>query len=103
VHIRIVTFRAPGLDQAQYVEAAGGAAPGFAAWPGLLAKWWLVDPATGTYGGVYLFEDEEAARRSEATPEYATVAHNPAFTDVEIREFATLPELDAVTAGRLPV
>ena len=36
------------------------AASVFGAIPGLVAKYWLADPETNTYGGVYLWESREA-------------------------------------------
>jgi hypothetical protein len=90
------------MSAEQYTDVAATVAPGFAAWPGLVAKYWLADPEQGTYGGVYLFEDEGAARRSRETPEFTSMADNPALVDVEVREFATIDQLDAVTApGRV--
>ena len=36
----------------------------FANLPGLLAKFWLRDPETNTYGGLYIWADQEAYGRS---------------------------------------
>jgi putative monooxygenase ydhR len=99
VYIRIVTFRIEGLTEDQYVAAAGAAAPGFAAWPGLVAKYWLADRTSGTYGGVYVFEDEAAADRSRSTPEFAGLGTNPHVVDLDVRELPTIEALDAVTAA----
>ena len=38
-------------------------APTFANLPGLLAKIWLRDPESNTYGGLYLWDDQEAYER----------------------------------------
>jgi hypothetical protein len=99
MYARIVTFRLAGLTGAEYREHAAAVAPAFTSWPGLLAKLWIADDATGTYGGIYLFADRASADRSRETDLFRSVATNPAFTDVVVREFAVLDEPTAITAA----
>ncbi len=101
MYIRIVTFNLDGIDADQYAAVADAAAGGFTEWPGLLAKFWLADRGTGTYGGVYLFETAEAADASRATPLYRGMAANPHFADLDVREFRVLDGPTAMTAARL--
>ncbi|MGR6964414.1 YdhR family protein [Geodermatophilus sp. URMC 61] len=97
MRIRIVTFglTVPAED---YTRLARDLAPAFTAWPGLLAKWWLTDPASGTYGGVYLFATREDADRSRDTDLFRGMSANPALRQVSVREYDILDAPSAVTA-----
>jgi hypothetical protein len=53
-HIQVVTFQLAGLEPDAYRAHCEAAAPAFTEIPGLLAKAWLADPSTNTYGGVHL-------------------------------------------------
>lgn len=97
MRLRIVTF-ALGVPADDYVRLATDIAPAFASWPGLLAKWWLGDVASGTYGGVYLFADREHADRSRDTDLFRDLQTSPAFREVEIREYDVLDALSTITA-----
>jgi hypothetical protein len=99
MYARIVTFRLDGLTAAQYKGHAGAVAPAFTTWPGLLAKVWLADDDAGTYGGIYLFADKAAADRSRDTDVFRSMATNPAFADLSVREFDVLDEPTAITAS----
>ncbi|MCV2489318.1 YdhR family protein [Geodermatophilus sp. YIM 151500] len=97
MRIRIVTF---GLDvpAEDYLDLATGVAPAFTSWPGLLAKWWLGDAGTGTYGGVYLFASREDADRSRDTDLFRGMCADPALREVTVREYDVLDGPTAVTA-----
>jgi hypothetical protein len=99
VRIRIVTFTldVPADD---YVRHATDIAAAFRSWPGLLAKWWLGDADSGTYGGVYLFATQQDADRSRDTDLFRDVNTNPAFKDLTVREYDLL---DAPTAITVPI
>jgi hypothetical protein len=88
--IRIVTFRLNGIDADQYTQTAESVADQFLGWPGLEHKYWLADHAANTYGGVYVFDTRAAADRSRTTALFGQLTANPAFTDLEIKEFDTL-------------
>jgi hypothetical protein len=97
MYIRIVTFGLT-IPAEEYGRVATELAPGFTEWPGLLAKWWLGDVSSGTYGGVYLFSSQEAADRSRSTALFTGLLESPALGDVDIREFDLLEAPTAVTA-----
>jgi hypothetical protein len=101
MYARIITFRLNGLTPAEYTDHVATVAPGFTTWPGLLAKVWIADDESGTYGGIYLFADRAAADRSRGTDLYSGVEDSPAFADVSVREFDVLDELTAITAPAL--
>jgi hypothetical protein len=98
MYIRIVQFQLNGIDDARYQEMATSVAADFKEWEGLVSKAWLADPATGTYGGVYVFDSPEAADATRGTALYRAMVSNPAFADISIREFHVLTEPTAITS-----
>lgn len=67
---------------------------------GFVSKVWLNDGET--FGGSYVFENEEAAHTYLQSELVAGLTANEAFKDFEVRTFAVIDELTAVTA-RTPV
>ena len=102
MHIRIVTF-ALGVPAEDYTHLASEIAPAFLSWPGLLAKWWLGDAASGTYGGVYLFASRADADRSRDTDLFRNMFTDPALRRVTVREYDLLDAPTAITAPNVPV
>lgn len=102
MHIRIVTFTL-GVPAEDYTRLATEVAPAFVSWPGLLAKWWLGDAASGTYGGVYLFASRVDADRSRDTDLFRNMITNPALRRVIVREYDLLDAPTAITAPKVPV
>ena len=100
MHIRIVTFGLT-IPVEAYTEHAEHLASEFSAWPGLLGKWWLADPASGTYGGVYLFASQHDADCSRETDLFQGMHANPALTDVTVEEYDVLESPTAITAPAL--
>lgn len=97
MYIRIVTFTTAGISADEYRALTGSVAAGFSEWPGLLGKLWLGDGERNRYGGVYVFASKADADRSRSTPLFTALEANPAFTDLVIEEFDTLPGATAVT------
>ncbi|HVM64214.1 MAG TPA: YdhR family protein [Acidimicrobiales bacterium] len=100
MRIRIVTFGLT-IPVDAYTAHTDEIAAGFAAWPGLLAKWWLADVASGTFGGVYLFASRDDADRSRDTDLFRGMFTNPALTGVTVREYDVLESPTAITAPSL--
>ena len=99
MYARIVTFRLDGLTPADYRDHVARVAPAFTTWPGLLAKVWIADDDAATFGGIYLFSDQSSADRSRDTDLFRSMATNPAFADLTVREFDVLDEPTALTAA----
>lgn len=97
MYVRIVTFTLAGITGADYHRHTASVAEGFTAWPGLLGKVWLGDQDRNRYGGVYLFATRADADRSRSTPLFAGLAANPAYADLVVEEYETLPEAMAAT------
>ncbi len=103
MHVQIVTFNLAGMDDDGYRAACGEMAEAFSALPGLRAKIWLTDPSTGTYGGVYLWDDRASMEAYGASELFASVAASPAFVDIASRDFGVLEDLTRSTQPRLEV
>jgi hypothetical protein len=95
----IVTFQLQGLDPATYAEQAAAIAPMFAELPGLLAKTWLADEATNTYGGVYFFADPAAVAAYLDSPIVRSLRTNSHYVNLTLRTFGTLDAPTRITRG----
>jgi len=100
MHLLLVTFALAGISDADLRARAEAVAPHFAALPGLRSKVWLADPGSGTYGGVYLWDDRAAADAYAGGELFAgAVARNPAFADVTVRGFEVLEGPSRITGA----
>lgn len=101
--VLVINFNLNGISEAQYLAHAAAAAPRFPGVPGLIAKIWLADQASNTYGGLYLFEDRAAAEGYLASPIVAGLRANPAMSNLTAKLFDAIDDLTAVTQGVLPL
>lgn len=97
MHVQMVTFRLNGVTEEQYHEVCKGQAEAFAALPGLLAKVWLRDPDSGTYGGIYLWQDRAAFEAYLASDLFAAVKSDKALADVNSRDYGVFDDLTQLT------
>jgi Putative mono-oxygenase ydhR len=88
MHVKIVNFNLVDMTEGGYSEACDQFAPAFAELPGLLAKIWLRDPSSNTYGGVYLFVDRAAGDAYAASDLFRSVEAFPHFTNISVRDFS---------------
>ena len=101
MHAQVITFGLNGITEEQWHEAAGAEAPTFATLPGLLAKTWLRDPETNTYGGLYLWADQEAYERYIKGEVFNAIKTNPNLKNVESRDFGVFDDLSSRTMPKL--
>jgi hypothetical protein len=101
MHVLIVNFELSGVADAEYLRQVESIAPMFVQVPGLVSKIWLADPATNTYGGVYLFTDASSREAYLDSEIIKSMKANPNFTNVTMREFGTAEEATAITGGPL--
>src|SRR5262245_8559154 len=99
MHLLIVNFQLNVLSSEAYAAHCAQVAPVFAGLPGLIAKYWLANPETNTYGGVYLWQDQTAMDRYLISDLCQRIAANPHFINVTMQDFAVLPEPSAITRG----
>ena len=101
MHIMIVKFKLKDLGDADYRKAAVELAASFAEVDGLVAKEWLADPSTNTYGGVYHWRDRDAMQ-AYATSELAkAVAMHPNLAEITAADFEVMEEPTRITRGRV--
>jgi quinol monooxygenase YgiN len=96
--IQIIQFRLAGISKAEYLGHAELLAPRFRQLPGLVAKVWLANADTNTYGGLYTWRDRAALEQYRASETYAQLISNPHLVELSDREFAILPRPTQVTA-----
>lgn len=101
MHAQVVTFGLNGITEEQFHEASGADAPTFADLPGLLAKFWLRDPETNTYGGVYVWADQEAYERYIKGEVFNAIKADQNLKNVESRDFDVFEDLSSRTMPRL--
>ena len=97
MHVQIATFALNGITEAEYHEACQEETSTFAAIDGLLAKTWLRNPDTSTYGAVYLWRDREAYEGYVSGEVWAAVAGDSSLTDVKSSEFDVFEDLTKAT------
>lgn len=103
MHAQVITFGLNGITEEQFHEACTADAPMFANLPGLLAKVWLRDPGTNTYGGLYLWADREDYDRYIKGEVFNAIKADANLENVESRDFGVFDDLSAVTMPQLRV
>jgi hypothetical protein len=101
MHAQVITFGLNGITEEQFRQACGADAPTFATLPGLLAKIWLRDPETNTYGGLYLWADQEAYERYIKGEVFNAIKENQNLKNVESRDFGVFEDLSSLTMPKL--
>lgn len=100
MHIMIVNFSLEGLSEAGYTRACEEQfAAAFQSVPGLVSKIWLRNTDTNTYGGVYVWENQEAMLAFQQTDLCRMVATYPHFTNLRITDFGILEAPTRATNG----
>lgn len=99
MHVQVINFHLKGMSDAQFRALCDELAPAFAELPGLIAKLWLADPGSNTYGGVYTWEDRAAMEHFTKTKLFEAVATHPNFAEITSRDFGILEGPTRVTRG----
>jgi putative monooxygenase ydhR len=99
MQILIVNFNLDGLSEEDFASSADELAPAFAAVPGLASKVWLADRAEGIFGGVYMFESEQAVDEYLASDLFAGIGATPGLVNISVRRFGVLDGPTRVTRG----
>ena len=101
MHAQVVTFGLNGITEEQFQEASRAETQTFANLPGLLAKIWLRNPETNTYGGLYLWADQEAYERYIKGEVFNTIKEDQNLKNVESRDFGVFEDLSSRTMPKL--
>lgn len=99
MHVLIVQFGLAGMDDSELRSTADAIAHDFAGIPGCIEKTWIADAETGTYGGVYKFQDRSALETYLASDLWAGVAGNPAFRNLITQQFDVMEGPSRITRG----
>jgi quinol monooxygenase YgiN len=102
MHVQIVNFRLKGATEQEYAALCDELAPAYAAIPGLLSKVWLADSTSGTYGGVYVWDNREAMERYISSDLCQTVMAHPNLADITTKDFGVLEAPTRLTRGLVP-
>jgi hypothetical protein len=92
----VVTYK-NHASQEQFTAAHAADAPVFAEVDGLLAKIWIADPESGTYGGIKLFRDRTALDAYLESDLFESILAEPSFEGTSWRRYQVLDELTART------
>jgi quinol monooxygenase YgiN len=87
----------------EYEKVCNSLAPIIAKQPGLIAKVWISDPATNTYGGTYAWRDRQSMDAFMQSDLVKNFASHPSIVGLTSRDFEVLEEPTAVTAAILAV
>ena len=101
MHAQVVTFGLNGISEEQFHEAVGPDTKHFANLPGLLAKIWLRDPEMNTYGGMYIWADQEAYERYIKGEIFSAIKADHNLKNVESRDFGVFDDLSSLTMPKL--
>ncbi|MFN8441908.1 MAG: YdhR family protein [Caldilineaceae bacterium] len=99
MHIQIVNFNLKGVSEADYRTLCDQLAPAFAVMPGLLAKVWLADAATNTYGGVYTWVNKAAMQAYMQSEIFNNVVNHSNLANITSKDFCILEGPTEVTHG----
>jgi hypothetical protein len=99
MRVQIVNFNLAGIGPEEYAAICDQLAPAFAAMPGLVAKTWLANPATNTYGGVYLWRDQSALDGYLGSDLLRGVMAHPNLKNITSADFDIMEAPSAVTRG----
>lgn len=99
MRVQIVNFNLDGIGPDEYAAMCDQLAPAFEAMPGLVAKTWLANPATNTFGGVYIWRDQAALEGYLGSELLRGVMAHPNLKNITSNDFAIMEAPSAVTRG----
>ena len=99
MHIQVINFNLAGISRTEYETVCDELAQAFADLPGLVSKHWLANEKTNTYGGIYIWESEDAYQAFIDSELFAGVGANPALANIESKNFAVIEAPTRITRG----
>ena len=98
--ILIINFNLEGQTREEYDAVGIEAAPLFTKVPGLISKHFLEDDDTNTYGGVYVFEDQESLDNYLKSDIFEMINSNPKWPNVTTRIFGVIEAPSLITGAK---
>jgi len=84
---------------AEYQKMADSVAHAFVDVPGLRWKIWLLSPAAGEAGGIYLFDSQASLDAYLNGPMMAHLRGLTSIRNISTKQFEVMPEATALTRG----
>ena len=97
MHILIINFNLNDLGRSDYEAVCDEVAEAFAGVPGLVSKHWLANDETNTFGGVYVFQDQQAMLDYKGSELFSSLGSNPAFVNITATDFEVLAGPSRIT------
>ncbi len=101
MYVQIVTYNLNGVSEQDYIDIAHQVAPQFNSMPGLLAKVWLGESESNSFGAVYFWEDREAMERFGRSDLFE--ATYPGFANVVSQGYGVYEHLTKATQPMLDI
>jgi hypothetical protein len=100
MYVQVVTFNLSEMTEEAYLTVANDVfVPALTQVPGLMAKAWLRDTATNTYGGVYTWRDRQAMEDFAKSDLFRAFASDPHFVNITARTFDLIEGPTGATNG----
>jgi hypothetical protein len=90
-----------GMPTEEFKKIMTGVAPKFAEIPGCCWKIWLINEDRKESGGVYLFESDGELEQFLNSNLFASVANNPAFSNLQTNTFGVAEAASIITGAPL--
>lgn len=103
MHVQVITFGLNGITEEQYHQACEAETETFAALPGLLAKTWLRNPETNTYGGMYLWRDRDSFEGYLNGEVFKAISADESLSNVTSNDYDVFEDLTKATQPGLSV
>jgi len=99
VHAFLLSYGLRDATPAEHAELCEQLAPAVAAVPGLVSATWLANPATGRFGGFYVFASRGDFDRFVASELFEALRAHHSVRDVSTSDYAVSARPTAVTGG----
>ncbi|MDG2055576.1 MAG: YdhR family protein [Phycisphaerales bacterium] len=99
MHILVINFNLNGVSRPEYEAVCDEVAGDFAECSGLISKYWLANEETNTYGGVYVWKDEQSMLDYKKSELFDGIENHPAFANVTVTDFEVLASPTKITHG----
>ncbi len=103
MHVQVVTFGLNGITEEQYHQGCQDEVEIFSNLPGLIAKIWTRNPATSTYGAVYLWRDRESYEKYVSGEIFESIRNDDTLSNVTSNEFEVYEDLTKITQPGLSI
>jgi hypothetical protein len=101
MYVQVVNFGLNGITEEEYHESCRGETSAFAELSGLLAKIWIKDEASNTFGAVYLWRDQDSYEEYVKGDIFKSIVDDPTLSNVTSKSFEVYDDLTKETQPRL--